>query len=585
MTNILIPTNIGYYADAERYVFLPLTTLIDTGCIQANLIHSSKAKPLVTSGLPIHPVDIRIRPGVGQSSFAVTGMIECECTLRYKGPTGPTYTTILIRALISDDITFDLILGLPTITQHNLFHLLHVHLSSANLCEICANYNIPNRSDNNVKLNQLTIRTDHPDPTVSDSSELTEIFDRIHISDIFQTEPDDDDIPDDDIAEALSTPTTNDDYKLVTIDGSPELQTQLRQLCSEFSDIFCMNVRAIPADVPPLHYEYDRVVWNRPGNRLPARNISPEKQIALSDILDELLKLGVIRPSTANAWSQVHLVRKPKGGFRCTIDFRGINKAIVNQGWQLPNIQQMLTRIGSKKPRIFGIADMTSGYWQMPLHPDCCPSTAFITYRGLYEWTRVPQGMILSANYFQRMMTEEVLRDLMYDVCEDYIDDILTLGTTPENFLIGTRRLFQRARDKRVALRPDKVTLGVSKVEFVGHDIDSDGINMSKKRIESTVDIRAPENLTELYQFLGVVNFFHNHIPMHSDISRPLTQMIVVANKSKHIIWTDAAHVAFHKLKDLVNSCPKLYYVDYTLPIYLCTDASDYAIGAYLYQS
>jgi hypothetical protein len=112
---------------------------------------------------------------------------------------------------------------------------------------------------------------------------------------------------------------------------------------------------------------------------------------------------------------------------------------LIKQGWQLPNIQQMLTRIGSKRPTIFGIADMTSGYWQMPLHPDCCPSTAFITFRGLYEWTRVPQGMILSANYFQKMMTEEVLRELMYTVCEDYIDDICILGISNENFLQHTR--------------------------------------------------------------------------------------------------------------------------------------------------
>jgi hypothetical protein len=128
--------------------------------------------------------------------------------------------------------------------------------------------------------------------------------------------------------------------------------------------------------------------------------------------------------------------------------------------------------------------------------------------------------------------------------------------------------------------------LGAPKIEFVGHDIDSEGINMSKKRIESTVNIREPDSLTELYQFLGVVNFFHDHIPNHSDISRPLTQMVAAANrlKSKYIIWSDESRLAFLRLKDLVNACPKLYYVDYTLPIYLCTDASDYAIGAYLYQ-
>ena len=41
---------------------------------------------------------------------------------------------------------------------------------------------------------------------------------------------------------------------------------------------------------------------------------------------------------------------------------------------------------------------------------------------------------------------------------------------------------------------------------------------------------------------------------------------------------------AFQILKDLVNVCPKLYYIDYQFDIILYTDASDYAIGTNLYQ-
>ncbi len=59
-----------------------------------------------------------------------------------------------------------------------------------------------------------------------------------------------------------------------------------------------------------------------------------------------------------------------------------------------------------------------------------------------------------------------------------------------------------------------------------------------------------------------------------------------VQTKSKSIVWTDAGRSAFALLQDAINNCPKLYYVDYSKDsrILLCTDASDYAIGAYLYQ-
>jgi hypothetical protein len=139
--------------------------------------------------------------------------------------------------------------------------------------------------------------------------------------------------------------------------------------------------------------------------------MSIDKQHDLSEILDELLALGVIRASKATAWSQVVMVKKPTGKWRLTIDFRNLNKGIVNQGWQIPNMSQMINRIGAKKPTVFGSADLTMGYYQMPLHEDCVPLTAFITFRGIYEWNRVPMGILPAANYFQKLCPRTYLQD------------------------------------------------------------------------------------------------------------------------------------------------------------------------------
>ena len=39
-----------------------------------------------------------------------------------------------------------------------------------------------------------------------------------------------------------------------------------------------------------------------------------------------------------------------------------------------------------------------------------------------------------------------------------------------------------------------------------------------------------------------------------------------------------------HTLVKAINNCPKVYFLDDELPIFLLTDASDYGIGAYLFQ-
>jgi len=65
-------------------------------------------------------------------------------------------------------------------------------------------------------------------------------------------------------------------------------------------------------------------------------------------------------------------------------------------------------------------------------------------------------------------------------------------------------------------------------------------------------------------------------------VAKPLYETVAIATKqkTKALSWTTEGYVAFEKLKALVNSCPKLYFIDYQLPIILYTDASDYAHGA-----
>jgi hypothetical protein len=68
--------------------------------------------------------------------------------------------------------------------------------------------------------------------------------------------------------------------------------------------------------------------------------------------------------------------------------------------------------------------------------------------------------------------------------------------------------------------------LGLPTTQFVGHEIDKEGINMSTERIKSAVDIEKPTSLRELYQFVGVANYFRDHIANHSTLAKSLNQMI-----------------------------------------------------------
>ena len=102
-------------------------------------------------------------------------------------------------------------------------------------------------------------------------------------------------------------------------------------------------------------------------------------------------------------------------------------------------MREMIERIGSLRPARFTIADLTSGFFQMSLDLPCRQYTAFITFRGIYEWTRVPMGLLPSANFFHKNMGVHVLHGLIYNICEVYIDVMLIFGTNEQTFLNNTR--------------------------------------------------------------------------------------------------------------------------------------------------
>ena len=49
------------------------------------------------------------------------------------------------------------------------------------------------------------------------------------------------------------------------------------------------------------------------------------------------------------------------------VNYRALNDCTADASWPIPNIAEMLRSMGSQKPKIFGIMDLTQGYHQAPL--------------------------------------------------------------------------------------------------------------------------------------------------------------------------------------------------------------------------
>jgi putative transposase len=98
------------------------------------------------------------------------------------------------------------------------------------------------------------------------------------------------------------------------------------------------------------------------------------------------------------------LTPKANGSYRFCVDYRSLNAVTKNLRWPIPNIENLLRRIGTKKAKYFATLDYTSGYHQAPLEEQSKIYTAFATIDGIYEFNRVPFGPKGAPAYFQKQM-------------------------------------------------------------------------------------------------------------------------------------------------------------------------------------
>ena len=294
------------------------------------------------------------------------------------------------KLLILKNSPIDLIIGRNTVKKHKLFDPVPSQLGGKDLLPEMVTTSECNKRKCDCKApvtSQVTV------PTVfNPRSLLSSLIPEAHFI-LGGSLPDDDEIDYDknDIFKPwLPTPSTTDVLSLMHISGDKDLQHRLRTLCAEFKDIFSNELPAAPAKILEFHLLVKESNWKIPKNRAPPCPQPTVKEAALFTILESLLRQGIIRKSNTAQYSQVLLVPKPDKTFRMCIDYRALDDCTPDASWPIPNIAEMLRRIGSRKPKIFGIMDLTQGYHQAPLSDTTKAYTAFITSPGVYEFTRLP---------------------------------------------------------------------------------------------------------------------------------------------------------------------------------------------------
>jgi len=185
------------------------------------------------------------------------------------------------------------------------------------------------------------------------------------------------------------------------VDSSVPVQTQrqLVDILSSYEDVFsqsdtdlgCTNIvsHAIDnGDARPI--------------RQRLRRFPPAHMEAISEQVDDLLRQEVIE-SAASLWaSNLVLVRKKDGSYRCCVDYRQLNSVTRKDAYPLPRIDSCLDAMASAQ--WFSTFDLRSSYHQVQVDEREADKTAFICPRGMYRFRAMPFGLCNAGATFQRLM-------------------------------------------------------------------------------------------------------------------------------------------------------------------------------------
>ena len=126
---------------------------------------------------------------------------------------------------------------------------------------------------------------------------------------------------------------------------------------------------------------------------------------------------------------------------------------------------------------------------------------------------------------------------------------------TEEEHLDHLPKLFERLKEYKLRLNPNKYTFGVRFGKLLRFGVSGKGIEVDPAKVKAIQEMPAPRTEKEVRGFLGRLNYIARFISHLTATCEPLFKLL---KKDQVIRWNDDCQVAFDKIKEYLQEPPIL---------------------------
>ena len=172
---------------------------------------------------------------------------------------------------------------------------------------------------------------------------------------------------------------------------------------------------------------------------------------------------------------------------------------------------------------MFSKLDANSAFWQRKLSESSRLLTTFITPWGRYCFNRLPYGISIGSEQFQKCMNN-ILANLSGVECE--IDDLIIHGETQKQHDERLHAVLNTLQESNVTLNKEKCIFSVPTIKALGQIISAEGIKPDPDKVKAIYDIPSPKSVSDVRSFLGMINQFNKFTNHLATISKPLRDLL-----------------------------------------------------------